>query len=97
MFIYEWNNDYHKNPLIIKQVTACNNEGKTIIQIIFFKYIFKKSIKGTGIDKLYNPTQENIDLKFSGCLNKTYGLIPDERKNRTKISLLATAGMRLFR
>lgn len=47
-----------------------------------------------GVDKI----ADIVELKqmFSKCITKAHKLIPSGRKNRTKISLAATAGMRLL-
>lgn len=50
--------------------------------------------KDNGIDKIKDKTE--LVTKFSKCIQKAQKLIPEERKNRTKISLAATAGMRLL-
>jgi len=37
-----------------------------------------------------------LQKSFSACVQQAHNIIPEYRKNRTKISLAATAGMRLF-
>ena len=96
MFVYEWNSDYHINPLIIKQKLSCNTDGRLKNIINNFK-IFKPYFEDHGIDKFRNPSIKDIETKFSKCLNETFSIIPVARRNRTKISLAATAGMRLFK
>jgi hypothetical protein len=61
--------------------------------ILRLTFIFNFSLE-QGIDKIKNKTE--LIQKFTPCMNKAHSLIPENRKNRTKISLAATAGMRLL-
>jgi hypothetical protein len=54
-----------------------------------FKYFLDN-----GIDKIKNILE--LETKFSKCIKKAHELIPKNRKNRTKINLAATAGMRML-
>lgn len=47
-----------------------------------------------GIDKIKD--REDLRRKFEKCIKKAHELVPDSRKNRTKISLGATGGIRLL-
>lgn len=47
-----------------------------------------------GVDKITDIVE--LERMFAKCIAKAHELIPKDRKDRTKINLAATAGMRLL-
>lgn len=47
-----------------------------------------------GIDKIKD--KDDLHRKFNKCMRQAHSLVPESRKNRTKISLAATGGIRLM-
>jgi hypothetical protein len=41
-------------------------------------------------------TEDEVEIKFSDCIDQANSIIPLKEKSRTKIYLAATAGMRLL-
>jgi hypothetical protein len=54
----------------------------------------KLLFKDNGIDKI--RSKDELESKFSKCVQKASAQVPQNRKNRTYIFLAATAGMRLL-
>lgn len=78
--------------LKIEQVTSCITEGKIdhINVSQFIRFLFKDN----GIDKI--KSEDELRSKFGRCVSRADEIVPADRKNRTRISLVATAGMRLM-
>lgn len=63
--------------------------------LLFQRLVINKTTnKDKGIDKIKD--REDLRRKFEKCIKKAHELVPDSRKNRTKISLGATGGIRLL-
>lgn len=99
MFIYEWDSTYRpedKQKLIVNQVDHCITDGnhRSLLQNRMQLILVSDYFLDNGVDKI----MDMVELKhmFSKCIAKAHELIPEDRKDRTKINLAATAGMRLL-